>query len=372
MLPINGLCIFDSGKKEHLQFLAVFNVQPDYAMLKKRTGVLLVNLGSPDSPTVPAVYRYLTEFLNDPRVIDIPSLGRWILVNLIIIPFRVFNSARIYRMLWTPEGSPLIINGYRLKEAVQEKLGDTAKVYLAMRYGKPSIRAVLAEMEKEHFHKIIILPLFPQYASATNGSALEEVMKEIKKWYVIPEIDFISQYFDDPRYLKALVDRGLEYDATVYDHILFSYHGLPLRQLDKVYQDKQCGNHACESEVNDENYYCYKAACFATSRHLAQQLGIPESKYTVCFQSRLSNKWMEPFADKMVIEQAKMGAKKLLVFSPAFVSDCLETSIEIGIEYEELFRENGGEHLQLAESLNVHPTWVAAVSSMISDRLPGQ
>lgn len=341
-------------------------------MLNKRTGVLLVNLGSPDRPTVPAVYRYLTEFLNDPRVIDLPAIGRWILVNLIIIPLRVFNSTRIYKLLWTPEGSPLISNGYRLKEAVQESLGQSATVYLAMRYGKPSIRSVLAEMEKQHYHKIIILPLFPQYASATNGSALEEIMKKMRKWYVIPEVDIISQYFDDTRYLKAMTDRAAEYAMDEYDHILFSYHGLPLRQLDKVYEDRECGNHACESEVNDENYYCYKAACFATSRQLAASLGIPEHRYTVCFQSRLSNKWMEPFADKVVIEQAKKGARKLLVFSPAFVSDCLETSIEIGYEYNELFRENGGEHLQLVESLNVHPSWVDAVSSMISERLPGR
>lgn len=338
--------------------------------MKKRTGVLLINLGSPDAPTVPAVYRYLTEFLNDERVIDLWAIGRLILVNLLIIPLRVFASTKAYKELWTENGSPLIYFGEKLKQEVQKGFGDDVKVHLAMRYGNPSLDKIIAEMEKEHYHKVIVLPLFPQYASASSGSAIEKAMRLIRKWYVIPEVEIISQYFDNPGYIDTVVSRGKEHDLKEYDHILFSYHGLPLRQLDKVYEDRQCTNHDCEKEINDENYYCYKATCFATTRLIAQKLGISEEDYTVCFQSRLDKKWLEPFADKVVIQKGKEGAKKLLVFSPAFVSDCLETTVEIGSEYQELFEEEGGEKVQLVESLNLHPKWVETLQQMISERLP--
>jgi ferrochelatase len=328
-------------------------------------------LGSPDDAKPLAVYRYLTEFLNDPRVIDLPALGRFILVNLIIVPFRFLNSTKLYKQLWTKEGSPLINYGKQLRELVQAEFsGDEVKVYIAMRYGKPSINEVLKEMEKEHFHKLVILPLFPQYASATNGSAIEKSLRLIKEWYVVPDIKIISQFFDHPAYINTFIKIGAGYKPENYDHILFSYHGLPLRQLDKVYEDRNCNNHSCEHEINDENLYCYKATCYATTRLIAAGLGIPESKYTVCFQSRLSNKWMEPFADAVVKEMAKNGTKKLLVFSPAFVSDCLETNIEIGHEYLELFKEHGGEQLQLVESLNIHPDWVKGIRNLIAQELP--
>jgi len=337
--------------------------------MKKKTGVLLINLGSPDNATVPAVYRYLTEFLNDPRVIDINAVGRFILVNLIIIPLRVFNSTKIYKKLWTDNGSPLIHYGKLLRDAVAKDFGDEVDIHLAMRYGKPSMDEALKQMEKEHYHKIILLPLFPQYASASTGSAIEKAMKLIRKWYVVPDIEIISQFFDNPGYIETVAERAKEHDIASFDHILFSYHGLPERQVDKVYEDRQCSNHDCESEINDENYYCYKATCFATTRMIAQKLGLAESQYTVCFQSRLDKNWLTPFADKVVIEKAKSGCKKLLVFSPAFVSDCLETTVEIGDEYQELFVEHGGEKIQLVSSLNLHPTWVKTVQEMIRERM---
>lgn len=330
----------------------------------------MINLGSPDAATVPAVYRYLTEFLNDSRVIDLVALGRFLLVNLIIIPFRVFASTKAYKELWTENGSPLIYYGERLKEEVQKGFGPEVKVHLAMRYGNPSLNKVIAEMEKEHYHKVIVLPLFPQYASASTGSAIDKAMKLMRKWYVIPEIEIISQYFDNEGYIDTIVERGLEHKIEDYDHVLFSYHGLPLRQVDKVYEDRQCDNHDCEREINDENYYCYKATCFATTRLIAQKLNLKEEDYTVCFQSRLDKNWLEPFADKMVIKKAQEGAKKLLVFSPAFVSDCLETTVEIGSEYQELFEEHGGEKVQLVESLNLHPKWIHTLQEMVRERLP--
>jgi ferrochelatase len=330
-----------------------------------KTTVLLINLGTPDSPTTRDVRSYLRQFLNDPRVVDLPWLIRKVLVNLIIVPFRAPKSAKIYQKLWTDEGSPIMIHGERVKALLQEKLGADFVVELAMRYKKPSIPDTLERIRRSNPNRIIVVPLFPQYASASTGSALEEVMDVVKRWWVIPDIEFISQYWDHPAFVDALVERGRQYDWQEYDHVLFSYHGLPERQVDKVYDDGLCKDRDCEHEVNDDNYYCYKAACFGTTRLLAGALGIPQEHYTVCFQSRLDKRWLEPFADKIVIEQAGKGARKLLVFSPSFVADCLETTIEIEDEYQELFVEHGGEKVQLVESLNDHPAWIEALEQLV-------
>src|SRR5690554_5765518 len=334
-----------------------------------KTGVLLINLGTPDDAKIGPVRRYLFEFLNDPRVIDIPWLLRKLLVNLIIVPFRAPASTKIYKELWTEKGSPLIIYGESVKEKLQAKLGDKFAVHLAMRYQNPSMEKVLAEMRMQNYQKIIIVPLFPHYASASSGSAMEKAMKIISKWWVIPEISMISQFWDHPKFIDAFVARGKQYNVEEYDHVLFSYHGLPERHVDKVYEDgKPCADHNCEHEITEDNKYCYKATCFATTRLLAEKLGIPEEKYTVAFQSRLNDKWLEPFSDKVVEERAKKGDKKLLAFSPAFVADCLETTVEIGIEYQEIFEEHGGEKVQLVESLNDHPLWIEALEDMVKER----
>ncbi len=338
--------------------------------MEKKIGVLLVNLGTPDSPNVGDVRKYLFQFLNDPRVIDLPWLGRFLLVNFIIVPFRAFGSSKIYKKLWTPEGSPLLLYGEELKEKLQKELdGHTYEVFFAMRYQNPSMEKVLEEMRLKNFDQIIILPLYPQYASSTTGSTIERAMKIIRNWYVIPELNFISQYYEDEQFIESFVQRGKEHDIESYDHIIFSYHGLPVRQVDKVYDDGlPCSDHSCETEINYANKFCYKATCFATSRELAKRLNIPEEKYTVAFQSRLDKNWLEPFSDKVVEEQAKKGAKRLLVFSPAFTADCLETTIEIADEYLEIFEEHGGEHLQLVESLNTHPLWVDTLKKMVEKR----
>ncbi|MDR3625550.1 MAG: ferrochelatase [Ignavibacteriaceae bacterium] len=334
--------------------------------MKSKTGVLLVNLGTPDSPSVPDVRKYLFEFLNDPRVIDLPWLLRKFLVNVIIVPFRAPKSAKIYQQLWTKEGSPLLIYGLKVKEKLQNALGDNFDVELAMRYQNPSMNDVLEKMRKNQHEKLIIIPLFPQYASATTGSVIEKVMKIISKWWVIPEVKFIGQFYDNEDFINSFVQIAKKYEVNEYDHVLFSYHGLPVRQLDKVYVDgKKCTDHDCENEVNEDNKFCYKAACYATSRLLAEKLNIPKDKYTVCFQSRLAKDWQEPFTDKVIIKKANGNAKKLLVFSPAFVSDCLETTVEIGIEYQKLFHEHGGEKIQLVESLNEHPLWIETLKNMV-------
>ncbi|MEM6359114.1 MAG: ferrochelatase [Bacteroidota bacterium] len=333
--------------------------------VKGKTGVLLINLGTPDSSSVSHVRSYLSEFLNDPRVIDIPKLLRLILVNLIIVPFRAPKSAKVYKELWTEQGSPLLFHSQKVSELLNEQLGNDYDVYLAMRYKNPNIRHVLEKMRKEKYKRIVLLPMFPQYASASTGSALELAMQEISKWWVIPEIKVISQYYNHPNFIDSVVDRGSKYNFSEYDHILFSYHGLPERQVDKVYDEGLCQERDCEHEVTEENQYCYKATCFATTRLIANKLGIDESNYTVCFQSRLDKNWLEPFSDKVVEEWGKKGAKKLLVFSPAFTADCLETIIEIGDEYQEIFEDVGGEKVQLVESLNDHPLWVECLKDLV-------
>lgn len=338
----------------------------------KKTGVLLIQLGTPDSPSVPHVRKYLKEFLNDPRVIDIPWLPRKLLVNGIIVPFRAPKSAKIYKKLWAFGNgvSPLLSHTEKVKSLLQNELqGKNVTVEIAMRYQNPSMDVVLEKMRRAHYEQIIIIPLFPQYASASTGSAVEKAMQIIRKWWVIPEIKIVAQFYDHAGYIDSIVSRAQLFDLDEYDHVLFSYHGLPERQVDKIYDSGLCSDHPCETEINAENSFCYKATCYATTRLIAEKLKLREEDYTVCFQSRLDQKWIQPFSDKVVEEQAKKGAKKLLVFSPAFVADCLETIIEIGDEYQEIFKEHGGEKVQLVPSSNDHPSFIDCLRDLVEKRL---
>lgn len=330
-----------------------------------KTGVLLVNLGTPDSPSVSDVRSYLSQFLNDPRVIDIPWLLRKLLVNFIIVPFRAPKSAKVYQKLWTANGSPLLYYSTRVKELLQAELGSGFDVHLAMRYKNPSIPDVMEQMRRQNYSRIVVVPMFPQYSSAATGSAIEEVMRVASKWWVIPELRIVSQYYAHPLFLQGFVERAKKYNLADYDHIIFSYHGLPERQVDKVYDSGLCADHDCEHEITEENKFCYKATCYATTRLLAERLSIPQERYTVSFQSRLDKKWLRPFSDEVVEECAKKGMKRLLVFSPAFTADCLETIIEIGDEYQEIFTHHGGEKVQLVESLNDHPLWIQCLKDIV-------
>ena len=243
--------------------------------LPVKTCILIVNLGTPDSPTPGAVGRYLREFLGDGRVIDVPWLPRKILVNGIIAPIRRFKSAREYKKVWTEEGSPLLLYGQSLQRKLQARMdteearrafGGEVTVELAMRYQHPSMDHVMARMEKDRYDRICVLPLYAQYASATTGSTLEKAFKILSRWYVIPEVVAISQYWDFEGYLNGFVEQAAAFDLDSYDHILFSYHGLPERQVDKIYEDRKCANHSCEDEINDENLQAHadkRAAFFA-------------------------------------------------------------------------------------------------------------
>ena len=336
--------------------------------MKGKIAVLLVNLGTPDSPKTLDVGSYLFQFLNDKRVIDIPWLLRKVLVNLLIVPFRAPKSAKIYKDLWTEKGSPIIYHTHDLSEKLKNILGSDYHIEYAMRYKNPSLKKTLQSWKGKNFKQIIILPLFPHYASATNGSVIEEAMEVIKKWWVIPELSFVSQFYNEEFYLKGFEEKGNAHDFKDYDHILFSFHGLPERHVDKVYNDGLCKDNDCEHGINDENVYCYKATCYETAIQLAKRFKLKDEDYSVGFQSRLGKGWIEPFSDDIITNLAKNGAKKLLVFSPAFVADCLETIIEIGDEYQEIFEEHGGEKVQLVESLNSSDTFVHGLKEMILKR----
>lgn len=334
----------------------------------RTTGVLLINLGTPDSPKVSDVRPYLSQFLNDPRVIDLPWLSRKLLVNLIIVPFRAPKSAKIYQELWDRSNgeSPLLVHGRDLVKKMQARFPeDLVRFHLAMRYGKPAIKDVLDEMYKQRYDEIIVVPLYPHYASASSGSTVEEVFRHLKDWYVMPEIRVTGQFYHRDEFIMSFVENARKFDLDSYDHFLFSYHGLPERQVDKVYDEGLCRDKNCENEVTSENKLCYKATCFETTRRLIEELGLPEDKCTTAFQSRLDKNWIEPFSDKVVEELAKKGSKRMLAFSPAFVADCLETLIEIEDEYLEIFQEHGGEELHMVPSLNAEDHWVDGLIRII-------
>ena len=333
-----------------------------------KTGVLLINLGTPDSPKTSDVRKYLTQFLNDPRVIDINPVGRFILVNGIIVPFRSSKSAKLYEKIWTKDGSPLLIHSMNLMKKLQAELGNEYHVELGMRYQSPSINSALGKLQAANVDSIVVIPLYPQYATSSTTSSLEEVQHILKKWKGHPEVKVIQNFFDDQGFIDSLVDKAKKYDLSRYDHFIFSYHGLPERQITKAskeFSDGSCKIGSCCDVITDKNRLCYRANCYATTRALVKELNIPEGKYTSSFQSRLDDKWLKPYSDKVVKERAKSGDKKILVFSPAFVADCLETIYEIGIEYDEIFKEHGGEKITLVESLNDSPMWVEALKKMI-------
>lgn len=333
-----------------------------------KTGVLLVNLGTPDSPSVADVRKYLREFLMDRRVIDIPFLSRFFLINCIIVPFRGPKSAKIYKELWTDRGSPLKFYGHEVEELLQKSLGNDYKVILAMRYQNPSIKVALDQFKDSGISKLVILPMFPQYASASTGSVQEAVMDEIKNWELIPELNFIDAYPTDPGFINAFTEIGKQYiHAKRYDHYVFTYHGLPERQIIKSDCTGKClKDTSCCDTLHDHNRLCYRAQCFATTRELVKALEIPEGKYSVTFQSRLGKTpWIKPYTDDLIKELPGKGKKNVLAFVPSFVADCLETTIEVGDEYKELFEEHGGNHWDMVPSLNSNPLWVEALKNMV-------
>lgn len=332
-----------------------------------RIGVLLVNLGTPDSPSIKDVRKYLLEFLLDPKVIDLPWLQRNLLVRGIIVPFRTANSAKCYKAIWTKNGSPLLFHSKNLQAKLQKLLGENFIVELSMCYQSPSIKSGLENLKRAEVKKIIVLPLFPQYAEASTGSVIQKVKDEIQKMKMSSEIVFIKDFYANEKMIKSFCENANKYGIDNFDHLLFSFHGLPERQIKKTDPSNHCfQNKNCCDSIAEKNRFCYRAQCFTTAKLLVEKLNLPEEKYTICFQSRLGkDPWIKPYTDKVIHQLAEQGVKKILVFCPAFVADCLETVYEISVENSEIFKNSGGEKLQLVESLNSNDLWVEAVKEMI-------
>ncbi len=332
-----------------------------------RKGILLINLGTPDSPSVADVRKYLNEFLMDKRVIDINPVSRAVLVRGVIVPFRAPKSAKLYQKIWSEKGSPLLYHSVRQQELLQEALGKDFQVELAMRYQSPSIESALQRLRVANVKSIRVIPMFPQYASASTGSVIDKVMELVKEWETIPDISFVNSFHNNDLMITTFAENAKRYQPETYDHILFSFHGLPQRQLKKSDPTKKYCLQVkdCCSRLNDANKSCYSAQSHDTARLIAEKMGITKEQYSVCFQSRLgSDPWVKPYTSDVIAELAKQGKKRLLVLCPAFVADCLETVYEVTEEYHEEFRALGGEKVQLVESLNDEPTWIQALEQL--------
>jgi ferrochelatase len=335
---------------------------------KDRTGLLLVNLGTPESPEPQDVRTYLREFLSDPRVIDIGALPRWLLLNLFILPFRPRRSGEAYEKIWTERGSPLLFHTKDLAEKVQTRCGEGVVVELAMRYGKPSIADALLRFRRRAVDRIVVFPLYPQYSSAATGSSIEKVFAEASRLWNTPFIQVVPPFYDHPAFIDACVGVARPiFDEARWEKVLFSFHGLPERHCVK---SDDTGAHCLKSEgccdrIVEANRNCYRAQCFATARALASGLGIPEDRCIVCFQSRLGRTpWIRPYTDEVVVRLAKSGVKRAVILSSAFVADCLETIEELGIRASDSFKAAGGETLRLVPSVNADDAWADGVVAL--------
>jgi len=339
--------------------------------MNETTGVLLVNLGTPDSPNPSDVYRYLIEFLTDERVIEGSWLFRQLLVRGLIVPRRYRQSAKSYSEIWTPEGSPLKVYGYKVKDLLQQHLGESYAVELAMRYQSPSIPTALDSFQRKGCNRIIVIPLFPQYASATTGSVHQKVMETVSSWHAIPELIFMDSFAAHPAFIRAFSELASPFNLEEYDHILFSFHGLPEKQLVKADNSGNCclKTKDCCHAFTEKNRQCYSAQCYATANAIVKSLELHPEKYSLSFQSRLGKEpWLQPYTSDVITKLAKAGKKRVLVFCPSFVCDCLETIHEIGVEYAAEFKHAGGESLDLVPGLNDHPQWIDALAEFVQTR----
>ena len=330
---------------------------------------MLMNLGSPDSTAVKDVRRYLNQFLMDERVIDKPYLSRAILVKGIIVPFRAPKSAEAYKTIWTKEGSPLIVLSEQLREAVQAQVEEPVEI--SMRYGNPTPEAAFEKLLQRlpGMEEVLAIPLYPQYAMSSFETAVEYAKDTHRKKGYSFSLKFLKPYYNNPDYLAALIDLIKPYLSKDYDHILFSYHGVPARHIMK---SDVTGNHCLQSAdccqvPSPAHAFCYRHQCFETTRLVTSDLGIPKEKYSISFQSRLGKGWLEPFTDIRLEQMPQEGIKKLLILCPAFVSDCLETLEEIEIRGKESFLGAGGEEYEMIPCLNTHPLWVKALSKWIRE-----
>ena len=339
--------------------------------------LLLLNLGTPQAPFKKEVKSYLAEFLMDPLVIDIPWLARFLLIYGIILNTRPGKSSAAYRKIWSEtRGSPLLYHSQDLREKVQALLYPQYHVELAMRYGEPSVRSALQKIKELKCDEIIVLPLYPQYSLAASASSIEKCREEAAKLGISHLLRERASFYADEGFISSFVERVRETQTRAggpsgWDHILFSYHGIPERHVKKT--DPSGGQHClaspgCCDTISDKNARCYRAQCYATTRSLAQALRLQPQRHSVSFQSRLGRTpWIQPFTDLVLEELARKGVRRLIVACPAFVADCLETLEEIEIRAREDFKKFGGEELWLVHSLNSSDTWAQAVVELARD-----
>ena len=345
------------------------HLQYKFNFMAKKIGVVLMNLGSPDSTSVKDVRTYLKQFLMDERVIDVPYLLRYILINGVIVPFRAPKSAEAYSTIWTKEGSPLVVLTKQLQHALQQQVD--VPVEIAMRYGNPTVTSAFDNLMTNHpdLDEVLAIALYPHYAMSSFETAVEYA-KEVYAAGSYPfKLQFLKPFYNEPNYIQALAENIKPFLEQSHDHILFSYHGIPGRHVRK---SDVTGCHCLKVEnccqiPSPAHSQCYRHQVFTTTKLVMQALQIPEDKYSIAFQSRLGKGWLQPFTDKRLEEMPKEGIKKLLILCPAFVSDCLETLEEIDERGKESFMEAGGETYTMIPCLNTNPLWVSVLQNWVKD-----
>ncbi|MSR10209.1 MAG: ferrochelatase [Gammaproteobacteria bacterium] len=336
--------------------------------------VLLLNLGTPAAPTTKGLRDFYKYFFADPYVFDMNPLGRWMLRNLIIQPFRAPKTAKAYASIWMEGGSPLKVYADRLQQSVQAAFaaaGDDVVVLNGMAYSAPFIGESMQALEAQGVSDILVLPLFPQYSTATTASVFHGVKQAAARWRVAPQLRFVNDLYAEPEFIAAwaqLIRQHLQ-PGTV-DHVIFSYHGLPERAITKIDTAGVCQFGNCCQRISDQNRLCYRAQCVATTNGVVDTLGWNSDFYSLAFQSRFGRQvWIQPYLEQHILEQVQLGRKRIAIVTPSFVSDCLETIHEIGIEYRHQFEQAGGEFFQLLPNLNDDAQWLAAVHQIARKRL---
>ena len=322
--------------------------EPNY---QDKIGILITNLGTPDNPDPKSLRKYLKQFLSDKRVVDYNRLLWWLILNVIILNVRPRKSAKLYESIWTDKGSPLLVNMQSILRKLQSK-NEGIHLQLGMRYGNPSIENALNYFKDHNIYKILVLPLYPQAGSPTNSSTFDEISRVLNSWPWLPNLRFVNGYHDHEDYILALSKsiKKSTSDCNNIEKIIFSFHGMPVRYLNE-----------------GDPYYCF---CHKTARLVAEELNLKEDRYMLSFQSRFgSEEWLQPYIDEEIVKLAKNGVKKLHIISPGFSVDCLETLEEIKIQYDELFRENGGEKLHYIPCLNDHDDHIKLIDKLIKSNM---
>jgi len=335
-----------------------------------KTGILLINLGSPDAPRTAEVRRYLKQFLSDERVLDVNPVLRWLLLRLVILPFRSPKSAKAYAKIWTAEGSPLLVFGKRLQAALAQRFAEAGTpVSLGMRYGTPSIPSAMRELREQGCDRVIAVPLYPQYASSSTGTALQVVYETTARLWNTPNLVVIPPFYNRPEFIHAFAEIGRPHLNPAPDHVLFSFHGLPERHVQKSDDSgRWCLQQPdCCAQICEDNRNCYSAQCHHTAQRLAHALELAPERWSLSFQSRLGrDRWLQPDTPSTLNALARSDKHRVVVFCPTFVADCLETLEEIAIRANAEFLDAGGTSLTLVPSLNDHPAWVSGLQSLIA------